>query len=153
MKKIILLTFFYAYLIFLNAQTNNEYNNSNNFIPIEIKCISYKSDRIIIKSEEEYMALYNPNTYYEPCQNYTLPKVDFDNYILIGINTSSEGCSLEIDESLTKDASRQSCDFIVKIIIEGVCRSNNRIYFWRLIPRQSDENCSYGIKIFKYPKK
>lgn len=47
-------------------------------VPIEINCLKYKGDRIIIKSEEDYETLYNPNTFYEPCQNYTLPIVDFN---------------------------------------------------------------------------
>ena len=113
-RRIILLSFFYPFLTFSNAQINKEYNDSNDFIPVEIKCISYKSDRIIIKSEEEYKSLYNSNQIYEFCQNYILPEIDFGNYILIGISTTSAGCSIQIDENMIIDPSTKSCDIRIK---------------------------------------
>jgi hypothetical protein len=97
MKTIIISILLLNFIIPINAQ-NQILNNS--IIPIEIRCVHFKAESVIIKNQEEYEALYNSFNLFSECENYTLPKIDFDRFILIGILTSTGGGKIKISEDL-----------------------------------------------------
>ena len=68
------------------------------------------------------------------CINHELPAIDFTKHTLISYISSIAGCQ---SPEVTKQISSIGNDFIVNINIVqiGLCKRNNSIVFWGLIPK------------------
>jgi hypothetical protein len=61
---------------------------------VEVKCLKFGkvSDTFIIRTQEQYQQFAAHKTNFKKCKGYQLPKIDFDQYILIGAKTTVSGC-------------------------------------------------------------
>jgi len=133
----------------LNVQSQTQILNDL-IIPIELGCVHYKGESVIVKSQEEYESIYNPVIYIPECDNYSFPEIDFENFVLVGIQISYGGKIINISEDLIKDEVYLNYQYSVKLYTTGNNRRNNLIVLWRLVQKNPTENYEYEVKILKY---
>jgi hypothetical protein len=99
----------------------------------------------IIRNEFEYQKLLKEGSTHSNCDSYQLPSIDFNKYTLIGYISSIAGCDFpQISYEIIKQNNQYSINIIA--IQQGVCKRNNSIKVWCLIPKV-DESSSIKFNI------
>ncbi|OFY84035.1 MAG: hypothetical protein A3F72_18625 [Bacteroidetes bacterium RIFCSPLOWO2_12_FULL_35_15] len=107
---------------------------------IKIKCTQSRHGNFIINDYKEYKDLLTIRSPHPDCENYELPPIDFNNYTLLGVVSSTAGCSNPIiSHFVTKNTNNE---FILNVNSEqrGLCERNWRIKIWCLIPKVTDKS-------------
>ncbi len=112
---------------------------------ILLKCIGRTSQGVIVMDEMEYKAIQNPTiNYHHPgnpslaCVDFEYPEIDFEKYVLVGYSATTGGCRgpyygykvMQEESTYTIHA---------EIIQNGLCKRNNPIRFWLLLPKLGDD--------------
>jgi len=106
---------------------------------IIIKCTQSARGNYVIRSEKEYKDLLKIDSPYPDCASYQLPAIDFSQYTLIGIITSSAGCAEPKTEcNILKNIDTDTYQVNLKIMQHGMCKINFSIDKWCLIPKIDD---------------
>jgi len=102
----------------------------------------------IINNNIDYQKLLIARNLYSPdCSAYELPAIDFTKNTLIGYVSSVGGCQLpEVTKQITKINNDYSVN--INIVQQGLCKRNNPIVFWGLIPK-IDDNATVQFTIVK----
>ncbi len=134
MKNIINhLSLFLAISILLSIQIN-----AQEIIPCEkitFKCDQIPEGNYFINNDTTYHALFQVRSLHPACLNYSFPIIDFSQYSLLGIITSTGGCSSpKIEYSITKNSDN---NYIYELNIEqqGLCKRGFGVRVWCLIPK------------------
>lgn len=91
----------------VNSSNNNDTPQLSKFaievvaIDTTIRCImGYYETEFIIRNQMEYEKLLQQRLPQSDCDNYELPPIDFDKYILIGIRRASAGIDVNFDKQI-----------------------------------------------------
>lgn len=130
----------------VNIETNIDTISSQD---ISIKCIQIRNGNYIIRSETEYRNTLKIMSSYPDCGNCELPIIDFSNYTLLGIKTSSGGCGPpETHHFVIKNKLNEKYQFILNVKQKGFCKINFAMTVWCLIPK-IESNAVIDFKIVK----
>lgn len=112
---------------------NQETEVEINCVPFKLKCSPYVSGKQIINNEAQYFKILT-SAKNSNCYSYSLPKVDFSKYSLLGYRTSVGGCKEpEVTYRILKTGEKVVMKVHVKIL--GICKPGNYVDVWCLIPK------------------
>ncbi len=139
MKNIINhLSLFLAISILLSIQIK-----AQEIIPctkITFKCAQIYGGNYFINNDTTYHELFQIRSQHPACLDYSFPVIDFSQYSLLGIVTSTGGCSSpKIEYSITKNSDN---NYIYELNIEqqGCCKPKLGVKVWCLIPKIADNS-------------
>ena len=114
---------------------------------IVIKCMISKNGNYLIRNEQQYHSQVKINSPHPDCEGYTLPQIDFSQFTLVGVVTSTGGCAPPTaTTSIVKCDQSKNYLFTLKIVTNGICKINHSISFWYLIPHiTNNENVEFII--------
>ena len=145
MKNIINhLSLFLAISILLSIQIK-----AQEIIPctkITFKCAQIYGGNYFINNNAIYHEIFQIRSPHPACLDYSFPIIDFSQYSLLGIVTSTGGCSVpKINYSIIKNYDN---NYIFELNIEqqGLCKMGLGVKVWCLIPKIAD-NCVVDFKI------
>jgi hypothetical protein len=136
MSFFILMSFF----SFNDVKTNHVDSSGSDTIQcneISIKCLDVYDKQFIIRNEKEYKGLLefeSPSS----CP-YSLPKIDFTQYSLIGVGSPSSGCPAPKFEHYLLKTDQFNYKLILNITEYGMCKELILISKWYLIPKIDDK--------------
>ena len=145
MKNIINhLSLFFAISVLLSIQIN-----AQEIIPckkITFKCAQIYGGNYFINNDAIYHEIFQVRSPHPACLDYSFPIIDFSQYSLLGIVTSTGGCSApKINYWVIKNSDN---NYIYELNIEqqGYCKVNFGVEVWCLIPKIAD-SCVVDFKI------
>lgn len=108
---------------------------------IVLKCNQIRHGNYIINNNVEYQDLLTIRSLHPDCGNYELPLIDFNSYTLLGVFTSTAGCSNPIiSHVVTKNTATNDFVLAVNSTQRGLCERNWKIEIWCLIPKVTDSS-------------
>ena len=113
---------------------------------ITSKCTQIPGGNYFINNDTTYHALFQIRSQHPACLDYSFPIIDFSQYSLLGIVTSTGGCSApKINYSVIKNSDN---NYIYELNIEqqGPCELCFGVKVWCLIPKIADI-CVVDFKI------
>jgi len=142
-NKIILL-FTVSFLLSISAKAQE-------IIPctkITFECAQIPGGNYFINNDTTYHELFQVRTPHPNCLGYSFPNIDFSQYSLLGIITSTGGCSSpKTKYSIIKNF-ENNYTYNLNIEQQGLCKIHFRIEIWCLIPKIAD-NSIVDFKIIK----
>jgi len=103
---------------------------------IYIECVQIAEGNYVIRNLEEYTEVIKINPAFPNCNGYHPPVIDFDKNTLIGVRTSTGGCSApRIEYLLFNDSISPNYKFQLITTKNGICRLNFPVMVWCLIPK------------------
>ena len=91
----------------------------------------------VVRNNTDYQKLIQHKNPYSDCSNYQLPAIDFYDYTLIGYVSSVGGCD---EPKIMHKVIKINNNYVVNVEIQqiGLCKRNNSITIWCLIPKVED---------------
>jgi len=123
--------------------------NAQEIIPckkITFKCAQIYGGNYFINNDAIYHEIFQVRSPHPACLDYSFPVIDFSQYSLLGIVTSTGGCSApKINYSVIKNSDN---NYIYELNIEqqGPCELCFGVKVWCLIPKIADI-CVVDFKI------
>jgi hypothetical protein len=106
---------------------------------IKLKCTQTRHGNFIVNSDIEFQDLLTIRSPHPDCDTYELPPIDFNSYTLLGVVTSTAGCSPPIiNHFVTKQTNTNEYVLNVNSKQSGLCERNWGIKIWCLIPKVTD---------------
>lgn len=152
MKKILQLSFltiFFTTSMFAEKQGSLQ-GITINCEEIDIGCLILGRETTgehIVKNNTEYQELIQFRSPHSNCDNYQLPVVDFNKYTLIGYISSIAGCD---SPQISHEIRKQNNQYMINITIiqQGVCKRNNPVKVWCLIPKVDESSAiKFNVEI------
>ncbi len=107
---------------------------------VSCKCAQTSEGNYFINNNTTYHELFQIRSQHPACLDYSFPVIDFSQYSLLGIVTSTGGCSSpKIEYSITKNSDN---NYIYELNIEqqGCCKPKLGVKVWCLIPKIADNS-------------
>ena len=105
---------------------------------IIFKCAQIPGGNYFINNDTTYHELFQIRSQHPACLDYSFPIFDFSQYSLLGIITSTGGCSSPKTEHLIIKNFENNYTYNLNIEQQGFCKLNFGIEVWCLIPKIAD---------------
>jgi len=140
--KIILLALLFSQTLFLFSQSKIKYSE------IQFECTAITPDEYVINNNEDYYSKIKIHKNIFDCKQYSLPKIDFEKYTLVGFIYLVKGCKEpEFSYNIKEDDNK--IIITVNISTYGYCERANRVSSWYLIPKTQGNNIIFNKNIIE----
>lgn len=132
----------------IQLDSTNKSSNPIIVLDTSIMCVQgYNETELVIRNKVEYEKLLENRSPHPDCKNYTLPPINFEKYILIGIRRSLAGLNLTFEKQVFSKNNIFSINY--QITQHGREKRLNHIREYFLIEKKD----SKSLVEFNYTKK
>jgi len=130
--------------IFISCEKYDDFNDQVQFLEVSYfgRCFygmpAGLAKEVFLSDNEAYLEYFNSKRVQSnkiDCDTVHLPKIDFDNYSLIGKFTSAGGCHVYYDRKFVNNRLAKTLVYYINIEYTGNCKVLTTSMNWALIPK------------------
>jgi len=102
--------------------------------------MSLRGAEVVITDQNSYQEFQDSiqRHFYDYCDTVSLPEINFEESMFLGVYTQTSGCSTQYLRSVYYSEENNTYDYEVSVIQEGLCEMLITSFNCAIIPKQSD---------------